>query len=144
MLQGPGTPPQEEQLRDGNGCVLPKDEPGRRAGAALVLLEAVQSDLAQAVPIAGPALALLPEEVSQEPLCSMERKLSLPKEVGTFKQCPCPQPHLTYERQSQAENPGDTAALPLTKRVDRDQRLGRWCRWRTFWKEQVGGFRSQG
>lgn len=87
-----------------------KDEPGRRVGAVLVLLEAVQSDLAQAVPIAGPASALLSEQVSPEPVCSMERKLSLPKEVGTFKWCPCSHPHLTYERQGQAENPGDTAA----------------------------------
>lgn len=62
-----------------------QDEPGRRAGAALDLLEAVRSDLAQAVPIAGPASALLPEQVSQEPLYSMERKLSLPQDVGTFK-----------------------------------------------------------
>lgn len=52
-----------------------QDEAGQRAGAALVLLEAAQSDLAQAVPIAGPASALLSEQVSQEPLCSMERKL---------------------------------------------------------------------
>lgn len=76
-----------------------------KGSASRFLLEAVYPDYSTGY--AGPASALPPDWVSQEPGCSLGRKHCLPKEAETFKECPCSQPHLTYERQSQAENPGD-------------------------------------